>query len=84
MRDLLTEFPTQTIAAQVPNSVLDMVGRRLAEWPGVLALLLAQAEDKARYVLLKHPSRSEDLQTIWEEVLKPLGARGGGLWSSWG
>ncbi|AWR87853.1 serine-tRNA(Ala) deacylase AlaX [Meiothermus taiwanensis] len=78
MRDLLTEFPTQTIAAQVPNSVLDMVGRRLAEWPGVLALLLAQAEDKARYVLLKHPSRSEDLQTIWEEVLKPLGARGGG------
>lgn len=78
MRDLLTEFPSLTMVAQVPNSVLDMVGKRLAEWPGVLALLVAQAEDKARYVLLKHPSRSEDLQTIWDEVLKPLGARGGG------
>ncbi len=78
MRDLLTEFPSLTMAAQVPNSVLDMVGKRLAEWPGVLALLVAQAEDKARYVLLKHPSRSEDLQALWEEVLKPLGAKGGG------
>lgn len=29
-------------------------------------------------VLLKHPSRSEELQAIWEEVLRPLGARGGG------
>lgn len=78
MRDLLDEFPGLTIAAKVPNTVLDMVGKRLAEWPGVLALLLAEAEDKARYVLLKHPSRSEDLQALWEAVLKPLGARGGG------
>ncbi len=78
MRELLTEFPGLTIGALVPNAVLDMVGKRLAEWPGVLALLLAQAEDKARYVLLKHPSRHEDLQALWDAVLKPLGARGGG------
>jgi len=78
MRDLLTEFPDLTIAAQVPDTVLDTVGQRLAEWPGVLALLVAQAENKARYALLKHPSRREDLQAIWEETLKPLGARGGG------
>lgn len=78
MRELLTEFPSLTIWAQVPNAVLDMVGKRLAEWPGVLALLVAQAEDKTRYVLLKHSSRSEDLQVIWDEVLKPLGAKGGG------
>ena len=78
MRELLAEFPSLTIQAQVPNSVLDMVGKRLAEWPSVLALLVAQAEDKVRYVLLKHPNRSEDLHTIWEQVLKPLGARGGG------
>jgi alanyl-tRNA synthetase len=78
MRELLTEFPSLTIWAQVPNAVLDMVGKRLAEWPGVLALLVAQAEDKTRYVLLKHSSRSEDLQIIWDEVLKPLGAKGGG------
>ena len=78
MRDLLAEYPTRTIAAQVPHTVLEMVGKRLAEWPGVLALLVAQAGDKARYVLLKHPSRSEDLQAIWEEVLRPLGAKGGG------
>lgn len=78
MRDLLAEYPARTIAAQVPHTVLEMVGKRLAEWPGVLALLIAQAGDQARYVLLKHPSRSEDLQAIWEEVLKPLGAKGGG------
>ncbi len=78
MRELLTEFPNLTIWGQVPSAVLDMVGKRLAEWPGVLALLVAQAEDKARYVLLKHSSRSEDLQAIWEAVLKPLGAKGGG------
>jgi alanyl-tRNA synthetase len=78
MRELLAEFPSLTMAAQVPHTVLEMVGKRLAEWPGVLALLVAQAEDKARYVLLKHPTRSEDLQAIWEQALKPLGARGGG------
>ena len=78
MRELLAEFPSLTIAAQVPHTVLEMVGKRLAEWPGVLALLVAQAGDKARYVLLKHPTRSEDLQAIWEQALKPLGARGGG------
>jgi alanyl-tRNA synthetase len=78
MRELLTEFPGLTIGAQVPGAVLDIVGKRLAEWPGVLALLLAQAGDKARYVLLKHPSRPEDLQALWDAVLKPLGARGGG------
>ena len=78
MRELLAEFPSLTIAAQVPHTVLEMVGKRLAEWPGVLALLVAQAEDKARYALLKHPTRPEDLQAIWEQTLKPLGARGGG------
>jgi alanyl-tRNA synthetase len=78
MRDLLAEFPGLTIQAQVPNTVLDMVGKRLAEWPGVLALLVSQTKDRARYVLLKHSSRSEDLQAIWNEVLKPLGAKGGG------
>ncbi|MDW8425468.1 MAG: alanyl-tRNA editing protein [Meiothermus sp.] len=78
MRELLAEFPGLSIAAQVPNAVLDMVGKRLAEWPGVLALLLAQAEDQARYVLLKHPSRPENLEAIWEAVLRPLGAKGGG------
>lgn len=78
MRELLAEFPSGTIQAQVPSAVLDMVGRRLAEWPGVLALLVAQTGDKARYVLLKHPSRNEDLQAIWNTVLKPLGAKGGG------
>jgi len=78
MRELLAEFPSLTMAAQVPHTVLEMVGKRLAEWPGVLALLVAQAEDRARYVLLKHPTRSEDLQAIWEQTLKPLGARGGG------
>lgn len=90
MRELLAEFPGLTIRAQVPDAVLDQVGKRLAEWPGVLALLVAQAErpeppggatkadQKARYVLLKHSSRREDLGQIWAEVLEPLGARGGG------
>lgn len=78
MRELLAEFPSLDIGAQVPNAVLDMVGKRLAEWPGVLALLVTRAENQARYVLLKHPSRPEDLQALWEAVLKPLGARGGG------
>ncbi len=78
MRELLLEFPQKTIQAQVPDLVLDRVGKRLAEWPGVLALLVAQAEDKARYVLLKHPSRPEDLEALWAQVLKPLGAKGGG------
>ena len=78
MRDLLKEFPDLTIHAQVPNGVLDQVGKRLAEWPNVLALLVSQAEDKTRYVLLKHSSRPEDLQAIWNQVLQPLGAKGGG------
>jgi len=78
VRELLAEFPGLTIQAQVPNTVLDLVGKRLAEWPGVLALLVAQAENRVRYVLLKHSSRSEDLQVVWDEVLRPLGARGGG------
>jgi alanyl-tRNA synthetase len=78
MRELLSEFPSRTIQVQVPSAVLDMVGKRLAEWPGVLALLVAQTEGKTRYVLLKHPSRNEDLQAIWNAVLKPLGAKGGG------
>lgn len=77
MRDLLAEFPRHSIYAQVPNVVLDVVGKRLAEWPGVLALLVAPG-DKTRYVLLKHSSRPEDLQALWEEILEPLGAKGGG------
>jgi alanyl-tRNA synthetase len=78
MRELLAQFPSRTIAAQVPSAVLEMVGKRLAEWPGVLALLVAPAENKTRYALLKYPSRNEDLQAIWHAVLEPLGAKGGG------
>ncbi|RIH88281.1 Alanine--tRNA ligase [Meiothermus luteus] len=78
MRGLLADFPNLTIWAQVPDWALEMVGKRLAEWPGVLALLVAQAEDKTRYALLKHKSRRENLEALWEAVLKPLGARGGG------
>jgi alanyl-tRNA synthetase len=72
------EFPEHTIHAQVSDNLLDAVGKRLAEWPGVLALLVAPAENKTRYVLLKHPSRPEDLGAVWKTVLEPLGARGGG------
>lgn len=82
MRELLAHFTdpvgNHTIYAQVSDNVLDAVGKRLAEWPGVLALLVAPAETKARYVLLKHSSRPEDLQALWKEILEPLGARGGG------
>ncbi|MBF6594174.1 MAG: alanyl-tRNA editing protein [Thermaceae bacterium] len=78
MRELLAEFPHHTIHAQVSDNVLDAVGKRLAEWPGVLALLVAPGQDKARYVLLKHSSRPEDLQALWKEILEPLGAKGGG------
>lgn len=78
LRELLGEFPDHTIQAQVSDNVLDAVGKRLAEWPNVLALLVAPGEDKTRYVLLKHSRRPEDLQALWKEVLEPLGARGGG------
>jgi alanyl-tRNA synthetase len=78
MRELLAQFPDHTIWAQVSENVLDSLGKRLAEWPGVLALLVAPSETKTRYVLLKHSSRPEDLQDLWETVLKPLGAKGGG------
>ncbi|MCX7741245.1 MAG: alanyl-tRNA editing protein [Meiothermus sp.] len=78
MRELLADFPGLTIWAQVPDWALEMVGKRLAEWPGVLALLVAQAGGRTRYALLKHKSRQEDLEALWEAVLKPLGARGGG------
>ncbi|MER3482991.1 MAG: alanyl-tRNA editing protein [Meiothermus sp.] len=78
MRELLAEFPHHTIGAQVSDNVLDAVGKRLAEWPNVLALLVAPSEDKTRYVLLKHSSRPEDLRALWKDILEPLGARGGG------
>ncbi len=78
MRDLLAEFPDSTISAQVPAVVLEAVGKRLSEWPRVLALLVAPGEERARFVLTKHSSRPEDLQVIWREVLEPLGAKGGG------
>ncbi|MFZ5991516.1 MAG: alanyl-tRNA editing protein [Deinococcota bacterium] len=78
MRELLAEFPEHTIFAQVPAVVIEAVGKRLAEWPNVLALLVAPGEGKARFVLTKHHSRPEDLQAIWKEVLEPLGAKGGG------
>ncbi|MBI5813637.1 MAG: alanyl-tRNA editing protein, partial [Meiothermus silvanus] len=74
----LAEFPNHTICAQVPAVVIEAVGKRLSEWPKVLALLVAPGEEKARVVLTKHSSRPEDLQAIWKEVLEPLGARGGG------
>jgi len=65
-------------ARQVPPVLLEEVGRRLAEWPGALALLAAPGEEKARLLLVKHPDRPEDLQQIWRDQLIPLGAKGGG------
>lgn len=78
MRELLALSPGLTIAAEVPGVVLEAVGKRLSEWPGVLAFLVSPGEDKARLVLTKHPGRSEQLDALWKEILEPLGARGGG------
>lgn len=77
-QELLTQFPGLTIAAKVPAAVIAEVGAKLAEWPGVLALLAAPQGDQVRLLLAKHPSRPENLQALWQERLKPLGAKGGG------
>ncbi len=77
-RELLEAHPERTIAALVPPAVLDEVGARLAEWPGVLALLIAPQGERARVLLTQHPERGADLRALWREVLVPLGAKGGG------
>jgi len=79
MRDLLAEHPDHKIATLVPAVVLEAVGKRLAEWPGTLALLVAPGEDKARFVLVKHLEHPTPLPAFFKEVLQPLGARGGGI-----
>lgn len=78
MRDLLAEHPDHKIAALVPPVVLEAVGKRLAEWPGTLALLIAPGEDRARFVLVKHLEHPLHLPTFFKQTLQPLGARGGG------
>jgi alanyl-tRNA synthetase len=78
MRDLLAEHPDHKIAALVPPVVLEAVGKRLAEWPGTLALLVAPGEEQARFVLVKHPLHPLHLPTFFQQTLQPLGARGGG------
>lgn len=67
-------------ARQVPLAALAAAGRRVAEWPGALALLAAlePGGERARLLLVKHPDRPEDLRALWKERLEPLGARGGG------
>ncbi|WP_456411730.1 alanyl-tRNA editing protein [Oceanithermus sp.] len=68
------------VARQVPLAALAAAGRRVAEWPGALALLAAlePGGERARLLLVKHPDRPEDLRALWKERLEPLGARGGG------
>jgi len=76
VREMVQEgFPA---AREIPPAVIQEAGRRLAEWPGALALLAAREGDTARLLLLKHPDRPEDLRQIWRERLAPLGAKGGG------
>ncbi len=66
--------------AELPPALLAEVGRRLAEWPGALALLAAREPDgtHARLLLAAHPEHPADLQELWRSQLEPLGARGGG------
>ncbi|AEB12764.1 alanyl-tRNA editing protein [Marinithermus hydrothermalis] len=78
VRELLETHPDRTIAALVPAVVLDEVGARLAEWPGVLALLVAPEGERARVLLTQHPERGADLRALWNAALRPLGAKGGG------
>ncbi len=67
-------------ALQVTLASLPETGRRVSEWPGALALLGAvePGGEHARLLLVKHPDRPEELRALWEELLVPLGARGGG------
>ncbi len=82
MQDLLSQFggneESITIASVVSDVVLDRVAKKLAEWPNVLALLIAIQEEKARYILFKHHSRPEKLDELFALALAPQGARGGG------
>ncbi len=78
VRELLAEHPSGTIAAEVHPDLLDEVGTRLSEWPGTLALLVTSGRTQARVLLVKHQSRPEDLRALWDELLVPLGAKGGG------
>ncbi len=75
-REMASEgFPQ---ARRVPAAVLPEAGRRVSQWPGALALLVAEEGERARLLLVKHPDRPEDLRQIWRELLEPLGAKGGG------
>ncbi len=67
-------------ARQVPLAALAETGRRVAEWPGALALLAAlePGGEHARLLLVAHQGREAELQALWKERLEPLGARGGG------
>lgn len=67
-------------ARQVALGALAATGRRVAQWPGALALLAAAEPggEHARLLLVKHPDRPEDLRALWRAYLEPLGARGGG------
>ncbi|WP_287409071.1 alanyl-tRNA editing protein [Oceanithermus sp.] len=67
-------------ARQVPLAALAETGRRVAEWPGALALLAAlePGGEHARLLLVAHQGREAELQELWKERLEPLGARGGG------
>ncbi len=67
-------------ARQVPLAALAETGRRVAEWPGALALLAALEPGgaHARLLLVAHPDREAELRPLWRERLEPLGARGGG------
>jgi alanyl-tRNA synthetase len=64
-------------AALVPAAVLPEVGRRIREQPGALVLLAARDGETAR-LLLVGDRPPEQLRELWDRILKPLGAKGGG------
>ena len=65
-------------AAEVPAAALAETGRRVAALPGALALLAAREGEQARLLLVAHPEREGELRRVWNELLVPLGAKGGG------
>lgn len=77
-QELLSNHAQGVLVARVPAVVLVEVGARLAEWPNVLTLLVAEEGPTARILLAKHASRSENLHQLWKAHLAPLGAKGGG------
>lgn len=77
-QELLGSHQQDVLVARVPAVVLTEVGARLAEWPNILALLVAEEGPTARLLLTRHASRPENLHQLWKAYLEPLGARGGG------